>query len=134
MLPDMRWMQKVTLDEWQWALSVIWSRAFSLGNKGGALIPLADMFNMASPADEAKLTPLAQDKLENGGVGFYAATDISKGSQIFVQYGGGNPLPNAQLLLDYGFIFDTSPYDVAILRLSLSENDPLAKVLWSSNP
>ena len=61
---DLLEMKEFALEEWEWALSILWSRAFSIkmdGESYGCLVPFADMFNAHDP-----LTPL-QVKAEISG-------------------------------------------------------------------
>eukprot|EP01132_Coremiostelium_polycephalum_P006273 gene6273-7815_t len=96
----------------KWALSCAWSRAFSLSDQDGGMVPVADLFN-------AVIGDTSTDD-DNKGVGgskvvvdsndqrlvYYAAQDIEQGEQVFTPYGVYRPLSNGQMLMDYGFVFE----------------------------
>ncbi|EGC32310.1 hypothetical protein DICPUDRAFT_155733 [Dictyostelium purpureum] len=84
-----------------WALSCVWSRAFSLAENDGGMVPLADMFN-AEDRSKSKVLPKVTDTT----LDYYASDDIAEGEQIFTPYGVYKPLSSSQMLMDYGFIFD----------------------------
>eukprot|EP01102_Stenamoeba_stenopodia_P010380 TRINITY_DN3119_c0_g1_i1.p1 TRINITY_DN3119_c0_g1~~TRINITY_DN3119_c0_g1_i1.p1 ORF type:complete len:497 (+),score=131.68 TRINITY_DN3119_c0_g1_i1:33-1523(+) len=110
-------------EEFGWALSVVWSRAFAVKFPSqdaptGALVPLADMFNMADPS-----APIQVDiSHDSKGLYYHAAIDIPANAQIFVKYGSIN-LPNAILLMDYGFVFKNNKHDWFPVMLSPLENE-----------
>eukprot|EP01113_Clastostelium_recurvatum_P035847 TRINITY_DN5038_c0_g1_i3.p1 TRINITY_DN5038_c0_g1~~TRINITY_DN5038_c0_g1_i3.p1 ORF type:complete len:450 (+),score=101.11 TRINITY_DN5038_c0_g1_i3:360-1709(+) len=91
-----------TLSELEWALSAIWSRAFSFSKTNGGLVPLADLFNAVQDRSRTKVrVEVSKDKLE-----YFANADIDKDTQIFTPYGVFKSLSNAQLLMDYGFVLE----------------------------
>eukprot|EP01117_Protostelium_nocturnum_P011718 TRINITY_DN4267_c0_g1_i3.p1 TRINITY_DN4267_c0_g1~~TRINITY_DN4267_c0_g1_i3.p1 ORF type:complete len:318 (+),score=86.93 TRINITY_DN4267_c0_g1_i3:442-1395(+) len=107
---------KITLDEYKWAVSVIWSRTFSVtieGHSVGALIPIADMFNNEDP-DQIKIKEVG----EGDGMKMVADKLIKRGEQIFVPYGNTGSKPNGQLLMDYGFAL-ANPNNTMIMIHSL---------------
>eukprot|EP01116_Phalansterium_solitarium_P019587 TRINITY_DN552_c0_g1_i4.p1 TRINITY_DN552_c0_g1~~TRINITY_DN552_c0_g1_i4.p1 ORF type:complete len:267 (+),score=94.82 TRINITY_DN552_c0_g1_i4:338-1138(+) len=93
-------------DRFKWALSVLWSRSFSVqigGESMGALVPFADMFNTAPPASiklQHRMTPSALELI--------ATAPIAAGEQIFVPY-GRDAMSNGQLLMEYGFVLPDAP-------------------------
>eukprot|EP00698_Gefionella_okellyi_P007231 TRINITY_DN1758_c0_g1_i3.p1 TRINITY_DN1758_c0_g1~~TRINITY_DN1758_c0_g1_i3.p1 ORF type:complete len:347 (+),score=69.29 TRINITY_DN1758_c0_g1_i3:304-1344(+) len=86
-----------TLETFQWALSCVWSRSFRVrlqGRDGGAMVPLADMFNMGHPVK------IREDGVD--GITLTATHHIAAGEHIFVRYSTRPTM--AQLVLDYGIM------------------------------
>ena len=98
----------VGLDEFGWALSVVWSRSHTLlldrrqvpGRRprgSGALAPLLDLFNHAA----APSLGAATTDVENGVLEIRAAQALGGGEACTVPYGTGVAgLPSARLLMD----------------------------------
>lgn len=130
-----------TFENWQWAFTMLFSRAIRLRNmKQGetlALVPYADLINH-SPYSQAYLDAREKgDWLFKSGteeVVLYADRSYRKMEQIYISYG---PKSNAELLLLYGFALERNPFnsvDVTVSIKSLlgdvdgeSSDDPLAQ-------
>ncbi|GAM26057.1 hypothetical protein SAMD00019534_092320 [Acytostelium subglobosum LB1] len=111
-----------TFELFRWALSCIWSRAFSLSKNDGGLVPLADMFN-AEDKENAQVVPDSRpNKLT-----YYSNKPIKKGEQVFTPYGVYKTFSSAQLLMDYGFVFPQgSSGDTVYLDMEdLRKDEPL---------
>ncbi|EFA80143.1 hypothetical protein PPL_06965 [Heterostelium album PN500] len=105
--------KEYTFELFKWALSCIWSRAFSLSSDDGGMVPLADMFNAIEKA-KSKVRPDSRaDQLI-----YYASKDIERGEQVFTPYGVYKTIGNAQMLMDYGFAFD-DPSEGDTIQLTL---------------
>lgn len=90
-----------TPGEWAWALTQVWSRGHRIHGVGAALCPLIDMFNNG-------LRPnVGPARVEDELLVLRAALPIPAGDEATVPYGDGvASLPNARLLMDYGFCVD----------------------------
>lgn len=102
--------QAPTLDEFRWALSMVWSRGHTvqldLGGRQGALVPLADLFNHHTrPSVHASRT---EGEGGSSALVLRAAGHLHAGDEATVPYGGGGALPNSQLLMDYGFCHEAT--------------------------
>jgi hypothetical protein len=64
-------------------------------------MPLVDLFNALSPSEEEMIS-IGQNETH---VWYVAATSIPANTQILVSYGKYGRQSNAQLLMDYGFVF-----------------------------
>lgn len=111
-----------SLMSWEWALSVILSRAIFLQNlKKVCLVPYADFMNhnpfSSSYIDSKKIT-----FSKNNEIIMYADKDYNKFDQIFTTYGQKT---NLELLVLYGFILERNPFDSIELRISISGKDLL---------
>ena len=118
----------VGLDEFGWALSVVWSRSHTLllpdppsefraggpPRQQGALAPLLDLFNHAA----APSLGAATTDVENGVLEIRAARALGGGEACTVPYGAGVAgLPSARLLMDYGFCPAENAHDDVALPL-----------------
>jgi len=112
-----------TLNDWNWALSIVWSRGFSLTESSGGFVPLADFFNSPAPNDER--FHFVRIERSDTHFTYIANVDIDKGVQILTPYGVEKKFSNAQLLMDYGFVFDDNPNDIVLMKFELDELDPL---------
>ncbi|KAK5576462.1 hypothetical protein RB653_007606 [Dictyostelium firmibasis] len=114
-----------TLELFTWALSCVWSRAFSLSDSDGGMVPLADMFN-AEEISKSKVQP----KVTDSTLDYYASDDIEIGEQIFTPYGVYKPLSSSQMLMDYGFVFNhgTPSDNVAITVPVFHPDEPNIQV------
>mmetsp|Transcript_2480 Transcript_2480/g.7404 ORF Transcript_2480/g.7404 Transcript_2480/m.7404 type:complete len:437 (-) Transcript_2480:470-1780(-) len=96
-----------TVEELQWAVFIIVSRALGVQNEDGEfvrmLIPLIDMFNH-------KGTSKHKLKYKDNAYTIVAGTQIEPGEEVCIVYGDGM-LTNFQLLLDYGFVEEDNPND-----------------------
>ncbi|CAK4068851.1 unnamed protein product [Aphanomyces euteiches] len=109
-----------SIENYKWALSVIWSRFVSVAldedNLAKSMVPVFDMFNH---------DPLAQmthgfDPSTNSFV-LRSHLHWSSGSQVFINYGA---LPNHKLLTLYGFVLASNPFDSVELWAPMGEDAP----------
>lgn len=111
-----------TLDNWEWAFAVLFSRAIMLSaERRIALVPYADLLNhnpFCSTYIDVQKPFLSEDRF----VTLYTDRPYAITDQVFVTYG---PKSNADLLLLYGFVTDRNPYDSVELLVSIDENDAL---------
>jgi hypothetical protein len=63
-------------------------------------------------------------KREENAFKYIANVNIEKGTQIFAPYGVRKRLSNAQLLMDYGFVWPFNPHDVVIFHFEIPLTDP----------
>lgn len=114
-----------TLQSWEWAFAILFSRAISLTSGNIiALVPYADLLNhnpFCSTYIDIHQELLSREKF----VRLYTDRSYSLTDQVFVTYG---PKPNGDLLLLYGFVSDRNPYDSVELVVSLQSDDPLYKL------
>ncbi len=106
--------------EWTWALSTVWSRSHTVdlgGGAQGALLPLIDLFNADVRTPNVRGTTLESDRLV-----LRAAQLIGSNEEARVPYGSHRPLPNAQLLMEYGFCVQGNPNDDVALPLALPQH------------
>jgi len=112
-----------TFENWQWAFTMLFSRAIRLRNlkKGEtlALVPYADLINH-SPYSQAYLDAREKgDWLFKTGteeVVLYADRAYRKMEQIYISYG---PKSNADLLLLYGFALERNPFNSVDVTVSI---------------
>ncbi len=125
----------VSLREWTWALSIVWSRLFVVeigGKEGRALAPLADMCN--SPSRENQ-TSNVRVEMKGDAIWYYSARVLAPDEELLVDY-GRQPKQNTQLILDYGFrgTFVSNQFDYAMVRLNSSRVSDLTRYnLWQPN-
>ncbi|KAK4444439.1 putative histone-lysine N-methyltransferase [Podospora aff. communis PSN243] len=122
---------KLTIQDYKWALSTVWSRAMDFvlpdGNSLRVVAPFADMFNH-SPEVE----PCHVYNASTGNLSILAGKDYEAGDQVFINYG---PIPNNRLLRLYGFVVPGNPNDSYDLVLATHPTAPLfekKKKLWAS--
>lgn len=112
---------RIEPSNWSWALSMIWSRSHTVSWPGkqahGALAPLIDMFNHAAQPNVDGASS------EDGALVIRAKSLLAGGTEVTVPYGSGRMLPNAQLLLDYGFCVEANPHDDVALPLTAPTGD-----------
>ncbi|PRP74725.1 hypothetical protein PROFUN_09957 [Planoprotostelium fungivorum] len=106
--------------------SVIWSRSFVVtdnrGEKGGALVPISDMFNYRGEEDVT-----GEEGTGEGGMIVRAKKDIREGEEIYLRY-GRRKMTNGQLMMDYGFLLEV-PEDDGVMIPSIApteRNTPLS--------
>jgi hypothetical protein len=112
------------IQSWEWALSVVFSRAIFLkGLNMISLIPYVDFLNhnpfSISYIDAKKIT--FSDNYE---ISIYSDKPINKYEQIFITYG---PKSNLELIMLYGFILERNPFDSIEIRISVSSKDTLKR-------
>lgn len=111
-----------TIQMWQWAFTVIFSRAIFLQKVNTvALVPYADLLNH-SPFVSTYIDMQSEFLTGDKYVALYTDRPYSKMDQVFVTYG---PKSNAELLVSYGFLVDRNPYDAVELSAFPSPDDPL---------
>jgi hypothetical protein len=116
-------MKHVTLDELKWALSTVWSRNFGVAEKEFAIVPVGDFMNMQRP--EGVTHPMVRADTKNRIVSYVANRDIEAGEEIYAPYGVLRPIPNTELLSDFGFIWDVNFYDGVPMKAEVAPADPL---------
>jgi hypothetical protein len=105
-------------------LSVIWSRMFALqsDHADGALVPLADLANAASPQSRAEDWHVTVSTDEERFT-YKANVFIPEGTQILIPYATNKRLSNAEYLLEYGFTFPRNMDDVVVFEFDLAQRD-----------
>eukprot|EP01094_Clydonella_sp_ATCC50884_P020862 TRINITY_DN4435_c0_g1_i1.p1 TRINITY_DN4435_c0_g1~~TRINITY_DN4435_c0_g1_i1.p1 ORF type:complete len:519 (+),score=172.02 TRINITY_DN4435_c0_g1_i1:111-1667(+) len=102
----------ISRHEWYWALSVLWSRCFSMHINGmdqGALVPLADMMNSA-PVHLEEEHQQVEVKRDRNGLTLVAKKTIEAGEEILVPYKKEKQRSNAEILFDYGYVQEDNPF------------------------
>jgi histone-lysine N-methyltransferase SETD3 len=108
------------LQQWEWALSILLSRAIFLQNsRKVSLVPYADFMNH-NPFSTSYIDSKKVSFSQNFEIVMYADKDYNKFDQIFTTYGQKT---NLELFLLYGFILERNPFDSIELRISLSNKD-----------
>jgi hypothetical protein len=110
-----------TLEDFLWAYTTIDSRAFKLTEFGTILIPLADLANHVSFAQEANLYSMGIDKQTDRFVLKTTDKKILDGEELCLKY--NNELANWQLLLYYGFAIENNPFDTILLELKIDPDE-----------
>jgi len=110
-----------SLEAFQWAMSMLLSRAIDLRETGElALVPYADLLNH-SPYCSAYFfyneVPFSKERE----VVLYADRSYAKNDQVLISYGQKS---NAELLLLYGFVVDRNLFDEVEVTISLDPTDP----------
>ncbi|KAH9112996.1 hypothetical protein AeMF1_012754 [Aphanomyces euteiches] len=127
---------KLTMHEYKWALSVIWSRAFGV-TRGGEYIqllcPAMDMFNhdvhLNRPLDDFILYDEVNQTLCHR-----VHQACAAGTPLNICYG---PYSNAKLLYSYGFVVPGNMRHGIDFWVNVPPNDPylkLKKTLLESHP
>jgi hypothetical protein len=110
------------IQTWEWALSLLLSRAIFLQNiKKISLVPYADFINH-NPFSSSFINSKQVAFSNANEITLYSDKDYNKLDQVFVTYGQKS---NLELLILYGFILERNPYDSVDLRISISPNDNL---------
>ena len=110
-----------TLEDFLWAYTAIDSRAFKLTELGTTLIPLADLANHVSFAQEANLYSMGIDQQTERFVLKTTEKKIVDGEELCLKY--NNELANWQLLLYYGFAIENNPFDSILLELKIDPDE-----------
>lgn len=109
------------LISWEWALSILLSRAIFLQNlRKVALVPYADFMNH-NPFSTSYIDSKKIAFSENNEIIMYSDKDYNKFDQVFTTYGQKT---NLELLILYGFILERNPFDSIELRIAVSKSDP----------
>lgn len=117
----------LTLEDYTWAMSVVWSRAFGI-TKGGKylriLCPAMDMFNhdvrIENPLDDF----ISLDQ-ETQMLTHHVPTEEAAGSALQISYG---QYSNAKLLYSYGFIAKENTRRAVDFWIKLPLNDPFLQL------
>lgn len=105
------WFNKVTLDDFKWAMSIVWSRGYTSDEALGkyyVFVPVEDLFSLQSPTAVESMTRVrvSEDGL---GVQYLTKTDIEKGEVIEKLVPRAQYFSNSRLLFDFGVMFDQNP-------------------------
>jgi hypothetical protein len=117
---DLIGLNTFSLEDFLWAYTVIASRAFKIAELGTALIPLADLANHVSFAQEANLCTVGIDKQTERFVLKAKGQKILEDEELCIKY---NELSNWQLLLYYGFAIENNPLDSVLIELKIDPKD-----------
>ena len=118
---DLVSLKTSTLEDFLWAYTTISSRAFKIPELGTTLIPLADLANHVSFAQEANVYTVGVDKETDRFILKTTDKKISKGDELCLKY--NSDLANWQLLLYYGFAIENNPCDSIFLELKIDPED-----------
>ena len=101
----------LTLQDYTWALSTIWSRAVGVdrGDRHRYLRCLAPTLDMCNhhPQAAPSLEEILKYEAEDDSLCFRPGTAVAPGQQCHLLYG---PYSNAKLLYSYGFVAPQNPY------------------------
>ena len=102
-------MSQLTLVDFEWALSMVWSRAFWMrhtpdGEREATFIPYVDLANHHHSAAQVRPT--------HAGVVIQLESSMKAGQQVEISYGD---LANSDLLIRYGFVLDDNVHDTVPL-------------------
>lgn len=123
-------LEEFPFEMWEWAFSILFSRAIRLGGARGrpeilGLVPYVDFINH-SPFSSSYVNLATQDTFFGGKgedeVVVFSDRSYKKFQQVFISYG---PKSNSDLLLLYGFALDRNPFNSVAVRFGASPNDPL---------
>ncbi|CAI5719149.1 unnamed protein product [Peronospora destructor] len=117
----------LTLEDYTWAMSVIWSRAFGV-SKGKkylrVLCPAMDMFNhdvnLHNPLDDYILFDEEKQLMTH-----HVPTDVTAGSALSISYG---QYSNAKLLYSYGFVAHENHRRAVDFWMKIPPTDPYLKL------
>eukprot|EP00002_Diphylleia_rotans_P041235 TRINITY_DN9988_c0_g1_i1.p1 TRINITY_DN9988_c0_g1~~TRINITY_DN9988_c0_g1_i1.p1 ORF type:complete len:466 (-),score=97.37 TRINITY_DN9988_c0_g1_i1:213-1610(-) len=117
--PDVFDTEHYTIDLFKWALSVIWSRSFTIyfhDERHPALVPLADMLNHNIPENLDGLT------IGSGQNEFFVLqlkTPCHFGTELTVKY---TSMPSTdRILFDYGYVIHDNPHDAIMISVPFEE-------------
>ncbi|CCI49071.1 unnamed protein product [Albugo candida] len=94
---------EISKSDYEWALSIIWTRAFGITRKGEylrVLCPALDMFNHSTLVQES-LDEFIKFDQENDVLAHSVVTATSANDPLYISYG---PYSDAKLLYSYGFV------------------------------
>jgi histone-lysine N-methyltransferase SETD3 len=122
--PDKFPKEAFTFEHWEWAFTMLFSRAIRLRNlRQGetlALVPYADLINHSCFSQAYIDAREAGDWLFKTGeeeVILYADRGYRRMEQIYISYG---PKSNAELLLLYGFAVERNPFNSVDVTVSIA--------------
>ncbi|KAG1710816.1 hypothetical protein DVH05_013541 [Phytophthora capsici] len=117
----------ITLEDYTWAMSVIWSRAFGVtrGEKYlRVLCPAMDMFNhdvsLRNPLDDFVSFDEEKQMLTH-----HVPNAVTAGSPLHISYG---QYSNAKLLYSYGFVAKANHRRAVDFWMKIPPNDPYLKL------
>ncbi|KAH0490858.1 hypothetical protein TgHK011_002309 [Trichoderma gracile] len=129
--PDLFPLDKLTIEDYKWALCTVWSRSMDFALPDGSsirlLAPFADMLNHSAEVKQCH----AYD-VKSGDLSVFAGKDYAIGDQVFIYYG---PIPNNRLLRLYGFVIPDNPndsYDLVLTTHPLAPFYEQKQKLWVS--
>ena len=110
-------------EDFLWGLSIVWSRTHRVRAKDSsgqwqvapALVPLADIFNMAPSEDRANVECRTDDDSRH--FTCFTTQAVQQGVQLFVLYSSPQHRHNGRLLMDYGFCLLDNPWDALTFKL-----------------
>jgi protein-histidine N-methyltransferase len=122
--PDRFPADKFTFENWQWAFTMLFSRAIRLRSlmqgETLAMVPYADLINH-SPFSQAYIDAReAGDWIFKNGeeeVILFADRAYRRMEQVYISYG---PKSNAELLLLYGFAVERNPFNSVDVTVSIA--------------
>eukprot|EP01100_Stratorugosa_tubuloviscum_P006458 TRINITY_DN2788_c2_g1_i3.p1 TRINITY_DN2788_c2_g1~~TRINITY_DN2788_c2_g1_i3.p1 ORF type:complete len:470 (+),score=192.77 TRINITY_DN2788_c2_g1_i3:59-1411(+) len=125
LVPDYFPEEALTLENYKWAICSSWARTFlitvydefddSKHTNVTAFVPFADMLNY-----HAERNCKAQLDASNKFFRIWAPWPISKGEQLFVEYGNKG---NTELMMYYGFHLENNPFSAVRLSFCIEPND-----------
>jgi SET domain/Rubisco LSMT substrate-binding len=113
------WDPQEDLENYKWAMCNIYSRSTDfLMNEAHerVMVPMFDMMNHSFQSN------VSHDMDSNRYISVFASADIPVGAEILLNYGN---FPNEKLLLVYGFVEPSNPFDLVHLYAPLPTTDPL---------
>ena len=111
------------LERLSWGAAMAASRAYRVRGAPGAsgdaarLLPVIDLANHAGGRATATVGN-APSPLPESDVMLAAARDLKAGEEVLTDYGGGQPLTNERLLLEYGFALADNADDAVTLPVA----------------
>lgn len=117
----------LTVEDYTWAMSVIWSRAFGV-SKGEkylrVLCPAMDMFNhdvsLRNPLDDFVSFDEEKQMMTH-----HVPKEVAAGSALHISYG---QYSNAKLLYSYGFVARENPRQAVDFWMKIPSTDPYLKL------
>mmetsp|Transcript_17792 Transcript_17792/g.35916 ORF Transcript_17792/g.35916 Transcript_17792/m.35916 type:complete len:598 (+) Transcript_17792:191-1984(+) len=123
-LPDRFPKEHFTFENWEWAFTMLFSRAIRLRNlrvgERLAMVPYADLINHSAFSQAFIDARESGDWLFKNGeeeVILYADRGYRQMEQIYISYGQKS---NAELLLLYGFALERNPYNSVDVTVSIA--------------
>ncbi|RLN54959.1 hypothetical protein BBJ29_008342 [Phytophthora kernoviae] len=117
----------LTMEDYVWAMSVIWSRAFGVSKDGKylhVLCPAMDMFNhdvrLCNPLDD-----FVSYNEEKQAMTHHVAEDGVSGTALHISYG---QYSNAKLLYSYGFVAHENSIQAVDFWMKIPPTDPYFKL------
>ena len=117
----------LTLEDYAWAMGVIWSRAFGVTKDGRylrLLCPAMDMFNhdvnLHNPLDDFVSFDEEKEMMVH-----HVPTEVTDGSTVNISYG---QYSNAKLLYSYGFVAQENSRRAVDFWVKIPPTDPYFKL------